>query len=124
MKKRKVIALLTALLTTAVLLTGCGGGEEQAESSGDKYKFVIGHSMADDTSFGYAVNQNLAEALEESGYFDVEVYGASALGNESECIQATQAGDMQSVYDNSSYIFGLYPGCVCVRLSDAMDRKR
>lgn len=95
MKKRKVVALITALLTTAVLLTGCGGGEESSESSGDKYKFVIGHSMADDTSFGYAVNQNLKEALEESGYFDVEVYGASALGNESECIQATQAGDMQ-----------------------------
>ena len=75
MKKRKVVALITALLTTAVLLTGCGGGEESSESSGDKYKFVIGHSMADDTSFGYAVNQNLKEALEESGYFDVESMG-------------------------------------------------
>lgn len=94
MKKKRLLAVITAMVMITVIFTGCGGGGGE-EASGDKYKFVIGHSMADDTSFGYAVNEKLKAALDETGYFETEVYGASALGSESECIQAVQSGDIQ-----------------------------
>lgn len=94
---KKIIVMITVILTVALGLAGCGGGDSKTASSGgdgEKYKFVISHSMADDTSFGYTMKELEAD-LEDSGLFDVEVYGASALGSEPESIQATQMGEIQ-----------------------------
>lgn len=96
-RKNKIIVLTVAILTMALVFTGCGGGDDSktaSSGSGEKYKFVISHSMAEDTSFGYTM-EKLEKELEDSGLFDVEVYGASALGSEPESIQATQMGEIQ-----------------------------
>ena len=55
---KKIIVMITVILTVALGLAGCGGGDSKTASSGgdgEKYKFVISHSMADDTSFGLSL---------------------------------------------------------------------
>ncbi|MCI9595877.1 MAG: TRAP transporter substrate-binding protein [Firmicutes bacterium] len=94
--KKKLAVLLSFAVIAVFSLAGCGGGDSGSGSagSGEKAKFVVGHSMAEDTSFGKA-NAQLEKELEDSGLFDVEVYGASALGSEAEVIQSVQMGETQ-----------------------------
>lgn len=93
--RKKLAVVVAVILAMTMVLAGCGG-EKSGDSgdSGDKKKFIIGHSMAEDTSFGHTM-KILESDLEDTGYFDVEVHGASSLGSEPECIQATQHGDIQ-----------------------------
>ena len=112
-KTTKTAISLLMILALVLSLAACGGdsgnGGDSADPGGDApYKFIIGHSMADDTSFGYTMAE-LEKELEASGYFDVDVYGSSILGGESEVIQAVQAGEVQMYMTISGTIATFVP---------------
>ena len=113
MKKRtRTIVTLLVILALVFSLAACGSNGENGGTVQDgeaPYKFIIGHSMADDTSFGYTMAE-LEKELEASGYFDVDVYGSSILGGESEVIQAVQNGEVQMYMTISGTIATFVPG--------------
>ena len=104
MKKRRLAAIFAStLLVAAVALTGCGGGnkdaqqDQQANADGaDKITIVFSHNQPTESPEGIgaqAMVDKLYELLGEDR-ISVELYPAQQRGNLREQAEATQMGDI------------------------------
>jgi TRAP-type C4-dicarboxylate transport system substrate-binding protein len=80
MKCSKVLAVfsLCLLFTAGVFLTGCGGGDK-----GDKIKVRLAGTEADNTPQSQMLHE-VAKRLNASGKFEVEVFTAGSLSNDTD----------------------------------------
>lgn len=104
MKMKKLIALTLTLIAALSLLTGCGGGSESAQESGEEtadvngktYTIQLAGSVAEDhpITLGLYKFEELAEEY-SNGQIQVEVYPNGQLGSNREYFEQCQQGNIQ-----------------------------
>ncbi len=99
-KPKKLLFLLTSVMTAAFLLTGCGGsgqeGKEGQEAAGDE-KIIIRYSLPDAPIDGvpaYEAAKSMEKKIEEytNNQVDVKLYPGGQLGSEQKNIPDIQKG--------------------------------
>lgn len=107
---KKFLAAILAVLMTASLLAGCGGGTTSADSSGSgdsssggTYTFSIGmNSVEGDVP--YYLADYFKQAIEEksNGAITVDLYPGGQMGGDSELIENVMAGALDFYSGNVS----------------------
>ncbi|MFC3212260.1 TRAP transporter substrate-binding protein [Planomicrobium okeanokoites] len=109
--------LLMLTLIAALILAGCGGGDdaanETASSGGDSAEAVtikLAHSSAPDSArdLGAQKFKEVVEA-ETDGQVTVEIYPASQLGNPTEIVQGVQMGNIEMAISPTAFMGGFEP---------------
>ncbi len=93
----KAAILAAAVLSTGVLLSGCG------ESNGQEYAWILATASPEDTVTGLFA-EKFAEEVEElsNGEMRIQVYHNSTLGGDTELIESVQCGDIPFVVQNTA----------------------
>lgn len=120
LKKRSLIGLALTLVLSLGTLTGCGGSDNQKQSStssGEKITIRVGHVLAPTHPYTLGL-QKFGEILSQktNGRVTVEVFPSSQLGNERDMVEALQLGTQEmalvstaplSSFTKKFYVFDL-----------------
>ncbi|HJB53148.1 MAG TPA: TRAP transporter substrate-binding protein [Candidatus Oscillibacter pullicola] len=108
---KKFLATILAVLMTASLLAGCGGGTPSADSSGsggesssgETYTFSIGMNSVEG-DIPYYLADYFKQAIEEksNGAVTVDLYPGGQMGGDSELIENVMAGALDFYSGNVS----------------------
>lgn len=98
--KKKVLAALSVLTVSTVMLAGCGGDSSSSSGSGDKVVLRYAENQVADYPTTQAAHK-FADLVKEktNGRIEVEVYDSGQLGDEKSVIEQVQFGgiDMSRV---------------------------
>lgn len=106
MKGKKILSMLVgAMMTTSLLLTGCGQESgNNTDSTNAQTTLKVGFGSSIDNSSGGQGLKKFKELLEteSNGKIKVELYGDGQLGNDKSMMEALQMGTLDMTLPSSS----------------------
>lgn len=98
MKKNKFLGFMTASLTSALLLAGCGSSDESASGGSGETKVIkVAHYFAEDHPQNVALKEKFKTMVEEesNGELEVQIFPNSTLGAEKEFYDGVRNGTIE-----------------------------